>query len=86
MKQFTVRGLPEGLERMIIKEAREKGISLNRAIISLLEKEAGTGKKPAKKKAHRDLDHLFGIWRKGEGKEFEKNLEQQREVDKGLWT
>jgi hypothetical protein len=86
MKQFTVRGIPEDVQRRIMKESKEKGVSLNKAIISLLEKEAGTAKGHAKKPSHHDLDHLFGVWKKGEWDEFEKNLELQREVDKDLWT
>ncbi|RJP35089.1 MAG: hypothetical protein C4536_01425 [Actinobacteria bacterium] len=83
MRQFTVRGLPEEIERRIVKEAKEKGISLNKAIVSLIEKEAGgKGKKAG---AHHDLDHLFGIWREVEGREFDGNLGLQREVDQDLW-
>lgn len=85
MKQFTVRGLPKEIEKGIMKESREKGISVNRAIVSLLEKQAGTSKGKSNKNVYHDLDQLFGIWNKQESKEFEKHLDEQREVDEELW-
>lgn len=86
MKQFTVRDVPPEIEGKIVKEAEEKGISLNRAIISLLEKAVGTSRKTRKKKAvHHDLDHLFGIWDEGEWEGFQASLELQREVEAELW-
>ena len=86
MKQFTVRDVPPEIEGRIIKEAEEKGISLNRAIISLLEKAVGTSRSTSKKKVvHGDLDHLFGIWDEDEWAGFQKSLEQQREVEAELW-
>ena len=86
MKQFTVRDVPPEIEGRIIKEAQEKGISLNRAIISLLEKAVGTSRSTGRKKTvHRELDHLFGIWDEDEWARFQKTLEQQREVEVELW-
>lgn len=87
MKQYTVRGLSGETERRLAREAKEKGVSLNRAIVSLIEKEAGvgSGKLRAGKHSYKDLDHLFGIWTKDDAGEFGKNLELQRKVDEGLW-
>ncbi|OFW58616.1 MAG: hypothetical protein A2W01_02470 [Candidatus Solincola sediminis] len=85
MKQFTLRGLPKEIEKRIMKESKEKGISVNRAIVSLLEKQATTGKGRSNKNVYHDLDQLFGIWNKQEFEQFEKHLEAQREVDEELW-
>jgi chorismate mutase len=85
MKQFTVRGLSKETERRIIKEARQKGISINRAIVSLLEERTGAVGRAEKKSSYHDLDDLFGIWTEREAEEFEKGLELQREVDEELW-
>jgi superfamily I DNA/RNA helicase len=85
MKQYTVRGLSKETEKKIAKEAREKGISLNRAIVALLDKETGTSKKRERKDTLNDLDHLFGFWTTADTGEFERNLELQREVDEDLW-
>ena len=86
MKQITLRGIPVDIERMIKREAGRKGLSLNKAFISLLEKTTGTKQKAQKRKSlHHDLDHLCGVWTKGEAEEFTKNVEFQRTIDEGLW-
>jgi hypothetical protein len=86
LKQITLRGIPIDIEKMIKREAGKKGLSLNKAFISLLEKTTGTEQKTRKRKfLHHDLDHLCGIWTKREAKEFTKNVEFQRTIDEGLW-
>ena len=86
MKQITLRGIPVEIERMIKKEAERKGLSLNKAFISLVEKATGTKEKMQKRKSmHHDLDHLCGIWTKRDAEEFTKNVEFQRTIDEGIW-
>ena len=86
MKQITLRGIPVEIEKMIKKEAERKGLSLNKAFISLVEKAMGTKEKMQKRKSmHHDLDHLCGIWTKRDAEEFTKNVEFQRTIDEGLW-
>jgi len=86
LKQITLRGIPVEIERMIKKEAERKGLSLNKAFISLVEKATGTKEKMQKRKSmHHDLDHLCGIWTKRDAEEFTKNVEFQRMIDEGLW-
>jgi hypothetical protein len=81
-----LRGIPVEIERMIKKEAERKGLSLNKAFISLVEKTTGTKEKMQKRKSmHHDLDHLCGIWTKRDAEEFTKNVEFQRTIDEGLW-
>jgi hypothetical protein len=57
MSQITLRDLPDHVEKEIRKEAGRRGSSLNRVIISLLEK--GLGISPGGKKK-RDLAALAG--------------------------
>jgi hypothetical protein len=86
LKQITLRGIPVEIEKMIKREAERKGLSLNKAFISVLEKATGTKEKVQKEKAlHHDLDHLCGIWTKREVDEFAENLEFQRTIDEDLW-
>ena len=86
MKQITLRGIPVEIERMIKREAGRKGLSLNKAFISLLEEATGTKEKVHQRKSlHHDLDHLCGIWTKRETEEFTKNVEFQRTIDEDLW-
>ncbi len=86
LKQITLRGIPVEIERMIKKEAERKGLSLNKAFISLVEKATGTKEKMQKRKSmHHDLDHLCGVWTKRDAEEFTQNVEFQRAIDEGLW-
>ncbi len=87
MKQVTVRGLPLEVEKMIKKEARRKGLSLNKAFVSVLERAAAgkKGEKNKKRNLYHDLDHLFGIWSKREFGVFQRNLDLQRKIDEEVW-
>ena len=86
LKQITLRGIPVDIERMMKREAERKGLSLNKAFISLLERAIGTKEKVQKRKSlHHDLDHLCGIWTKREAEEFIKTVQFQRTIDEDLW-
>ncbi|MBI3794318.1 MAG: hypothetical protein HY280_06265 [Nitrospinae bacterium] len=84
MKQITIRGVPEAVEKLVKMEAKKNGLSLNKAFIALLEKRAVGGAK-GKRALHHDLDRLSGAWTKAEADEFEKNLRGQRKIDEELW-
>lgn len=86
MKAITLRNLPPDLVRVIRQKAEEKGTSINKAVISLLEERAGLrdGKKREKHLYH-DLEGLAGSWTKEEALEFEKGLAAQRTIDPDLW-
>jgi hypothetical protein len=85
MKAITLRNLPVDMERQIHMLARQKRLSLNKVVISLLEEKLGM--KTAKKKTtrYRDLDVLAGSWSEAEAREFDKALAQQRNIDPELW-
>lgn len=86
MKQITIRGIPDAVKKTVQKEAEKKGMSLNKAIVSLLERAVGA-KAPEKKKRvlYHDLDHLAGLWSREEAASFDKSLKAQRKVDAELW-
>ncbi len=86
MKQITLRSIPDEVKKTVLKEAAQKGVSLNKAIIALLERAVG-GKQPEKKKRvlYHDLDHLAGLWSREEAASFDKTLKAQRKVDAELW-
>ena len=85
MKQITLRSIPDEVKKTVQKEAARKGVSINKAIISLLERAVGM-KTPAKKKVlYHDLDHLAGLWSREEAASFDKALNAQRKVDAELW-
>jgi len=86
MKQITIRSIPDEVRKTVQKEAAQKGVSLNKAIISLLERAVGA-KAPEKRKRvlYDDLEHLAGLWSREEAAEFDKNLKTQRKVEAELW-
>ncbi len=86
MKQITIRSIPDEVKKTVQKEAAQKGVSLNKAIIALLERAVGA-KAPEKKKrvVYHDLDHLAGLWSREEEASFDKTIKAQRKVDAELW-
>lgn len=86
LKQITLRSIPDEIEVMVKKEAKAKGLSLNKTFITLLEKATGVKTKDKKKKAiYHDLDSLFGVWSKNDAIAFNSSLQLQRKVDEELW-
>jgi len=85
MKQIALRGISDELLQTVRKEAERKGMSLNKAIIALLERSVGT-KVPEKKKRvmYHDLDHLAGRWSREEAASFDETSKAQRKVDADL--
>ena len=84
MKAITLRNIPPDLSRRIERRAEEKGSSLNRTVIQILEDAFGTSKKRAVQ-LHHGLDHLAGSWSEDEAREFEEDLAAQRKIDPELW-
>lgn len=86
MKAVTLRNMPPELARIIRKKAEEKGTSINKAVISLLEERAGVqDRRRLKKTLHHDLDSLAGSWTRAEASAFDKALTLQRTIDADLW-
>lgn len=70
----------------IRKESKRNNISLNKAIVSLLERAVGRQKKKAAKEVlYHDLDHLSGAWYKEEAQQFERYLKDQYQIDEEVW-
>lgn len=86
MKAVTLRNIPPDLAKLVRKKAREKGVSINKAVISLLEESMGiSSKKNGKKPLYHDLDKLAGSWTEEEARDFDKALASQRIIDPELW-
>lgn len=84
-KPITLRNLPADLARRVRRLAREKGVSLNRAVIDLLG--GGAARRPANGRPalHHDLDWMIGTWSKKQAEEFERALRRVRRIDPELW-
>lgn len=86
MKAITLRNLPAEVEKVVRKEAERQRTSINKAVISLLERKTqGHKKRQQVSKEYDDLDRLAGSWTKKEAAEFDKALAAQRTIDPDLW-
>jgi len=65
------------------ERARKENLSLNKAIVKLLEE--ATGAAPKKNVLHHDLDHLAGTWSPAEYRAFREALREQRQIDPEMW-
>ena len=83
MNLISLRNLPPEVARIIQQRAREQGISLNKAVIRLLEEALGVEKRPERR--YDDLDWLAGAWSKKEAEELEKGIAAQRQIDPRVW-
>jgi len=84
VKAITLRNLPSDLDKTIRQRARRKRVSVNKAVIGLLEAHLA----PAKKKAadlYHDLDDLCGAWSEDAADAFDEALAKQRSIDPDVW-
>ena len=78
MKAITVRNIPPDVAKAIKEKAKKEHLSLNRAVVELLEETTVPAKSPRKRVLHHDLDFLAGVWTKEEADEFDSFLKEQR--------
>ena len=84
MKVVTLRNLSPDLTRRIRQRAEERGTSITKAVIGLLEERLGLS--PVRQ-SHRDddLKALAGSWSHEQADAFDQALSDQRSVDADLW-
>lgn len=85
MNAITVRNLPPAVARAVREKARREKLSLNKAVVRLLEEATGQARRKLPPSLHHDLDDLFGSWSREEADEFDALLREQRAVDPGMW-
>lgn len=85
MSAITVRNLPPKVAKAIREKARRERLSLNKAVVSLLEEATGAVVRGPKRLVHHDLDRFFGTWTKEEADTFDRALKEQRQVDPEMW-
>lgn len=78
--QYTVRGIPREVDRVLRRKARQRRISLNQLLVEELSAIGGG----ARAQRLRSLDQLGGVWQ--EDPEFDRILNEQRQIDSALWT
>ena len=86
MKQLTIRGIGIELHNALRSEARGRGLSMNRHVLSILRRAVGQADKLGQSEVeYHDLDHLAGTWTQQESEDFAKQLAAQRPIDEELW-
>ena len=83
MNAISVRNLPPAVAKAVKDKARKEGLSLNKAIVKLLEE--ATGVRPRKRSVHHDLDRFFGTWSSEEADAFDRALKEQRPIEPEMW-
>jgi hypothetical protein len=78
--QYTIRSIPERVDRALRQKARQERKSLNQVALEALA--AGTGVADTAIEYH-DLDALAGTWI--EDKAFDGALTALDQIDDGLW-
>ena len=80
MAQYTIRNVPESIDRTLREEARRRGKSLNEVALEVLRRGLGVDEAPP---SYYDLDDLAGSW--VADPEFDRALEEQDRIDPDLW-
>ncbi len=84
MRPLTLRNLPPAVARAVKERADADGVSLNKAVIRLLEEALGLARrKPAR--IYHDLDFLIGAWTEEEAREMERILKEERKIEPEMW-
>ncbi len=85
MGAITVRNLPPEVARRIRQKAKKERISMNRAVIALLESATGVSRNEEREILHHDLDEFAGCWSEDEYREFVEALKEQRQIEPEAW-
>ncbi len=80
MPQYTIRNVPEVLDRRLRERARRKGISLNDAAVEALARGLGVTESEI---TYDDLDDLIGSWKPDD--EFDRAMVAQDTIDGDAW-
>ena len=81
MNQISIRGVDDKTARHLRRQAKQKGVSLNRHVLDLL----GGGNSSARRVMHDDLAHLAGSWKAADAKAFATATTQFEAIEPALW-
>jgi len=79
-KQYTIRNVPQHVDRALKRRARETGKSFNQVAVDALSDAAG-----GSRHVYDDLDFMVGTLGPDEADALEREIAMQRRVDAGLW-
>lgn len=80
MTQYTLRNIPDEVDRALRARAHRERKSLNQLTLDLLAQAVGHG---SEKLPKRDLSKIAGHW--ADDADTEQALEDQRKIDPELW-
>jgi len=78
--QYTIRGIPERLDKAIRKLAAKDGKSINETVLDALKAGVGFSESSIR---YSDLDDLVGSW--VNDPEFDRAIQEMHRVDPELW-
>lgn len=78
--QYTIRNIPDHVDRALRKRAEREGKSLNEVATEALTRGLDLEGQPVR---HRDLSSIAGSWVRD--RDVERALEEQRKIDPDLW-
>ena len=79
--QYTIRAVPDEIDRALRQRARRESKSLNAVVIDALARGLALDAAPAR---HTDLDHLIGTWQEDPG--FDRAVAEFERIDDESWT
>jgi len=86
MAALAVRGLSARTARRLKEVARKSGVSVNKLVVSVLERAAGTAPvAPAGRPLHHDLDELLGTWSEAQHRAFSRAVRAFERIDDEMW-
>ncbi len=83
-RPITLRKLPPAVARAVRERAEADGVSLNKAVIRLLEEALGLARRKRPRINH-DFDEFIGVWSEEEAQEMLRLLREQRQVEPDMW-
>jgi hypothetical protein len=86
VKNLTIRGVDEALERALKETAAEESRSVNQLVLDTLRERFRLGKTPRHGRRYHDLDDLFGRWGQQEYDRIQRAVDEQRALDPELWS
>ena len=79
-RQYTIRNIPEGVDRALRRRAREADKSFNQVALEALVAGAGENLKPK-----RDFSEVIGSLSAQEAERLEGEIRLQHQIDPDLW-
>ena len=80
MPQYTIRNIPDSVDRELRERTRRSGMSLNDAVVDAIKRGLGLVDTD---QTYDDLDDLVGTWQNDEA--FDRAIAAQDTVDEDAW-